>query len=125
MLDTPDARALLDAAIGHLRGVVLPALQGRAAFDLRVALSALDLAARELAASTEVDAETASLQALLDDASSDLADLNRALARRIDAKEIGADNPALIAHLYRVTIAKLAVDQPSYSTYRRYVEEAS
>lgn len=121
MRDDPPAREILTAAIEHLRDVVLPAISGRPAFDLRVALSALDLVWRELASPPEGDAvELAALRTLLD-AEGDLDSLNRLLAERIAAGRIAADDPALLAHLHRTTLAKLAVDQPNYASYRRHL----
>ena len=47
---------------------------------------------------------------------------NRALCRAIRAGEITLDTPGLREHLRATTLAKLAVDQPSYSGYRRAIE---
>ena len=48
---------------------------------------------------------------------------NRELCRAIRAGEIVLDAPGLLEHLRATTLAKLAVDQPRYSGYRRALEE--
>lgn len=120
MRDDPTAPEILAAAIRHLRETVLPAVSGRAAFDLRVCLSALDLVARELAAPDD-DGERDALRGMLG-TDGDLDTLNRLLAERIEAGTIDAGDPALIDHLRGVTLAKLAVDQPTYAGYRRHLQ---
>lgn len=120
MRDDPPAQAILAAAIDHLRATVLPTVSGRTAFDLRVALSALELIARELAA-PEDGRERDDLRALLG-ADGDLDTLNRMLADHIETGEISTADPALIAHLRRTTLAKLAIDQPGYASYRRHID---
>lgn len=52
-------------------------------------------------------------------AASHLAALNRRLCTEIAAGRLGLDSPELIEHLWLTTLAKLAVDQPRYETYRR------
>ena len=53
------------------------------------------------------------------DADADLARLNQGLAERIASGALDASSPGLTEHLWRTTLAKLAVDQPGYDTYRR------
>jgi len=48
-----------------------------------------------------------------------LADLNRALAEKIRSGEADLATPGLAEHLWQTTLAKLAVDQPNYGSYRR------
>jgi uncharacterized protein DUF6285 len=49
-------------------------------------------------------------------------DLNRALAERIASGEIDLATPGLSEHLWQTTMAKLAVDQPNYGSYKRELE---
>lgn len=122
MQDHPSAIAVLDIAIAHLRDNTLPDLKGRAAFDMRVTLNALQLVRRTLALTPESDAaERARLEALLGEAG-DLDSLNRALCARVEAGEMDLATPGLVAHLRATALEKLAVDQPSYSAYRRATE---
>ena len=123
MLDNPSATTILAAAITHLRAAVLPAVIDRTAFDLRVILSALDLVAREMAVGPgAATSEAASLSHLLGGCEGGLEELNRRLEANISAGLIAADDQALIAHLYAVTAAKLAVDQPGYASYQRHLK---
>jgi hypothetical protein len=63
-------------------------------------------------------AELARLKSLLG-ADGSLADLNRALADKIASGEADLETPGLAEHLWQTTLAKLAVDQPNYGSYRR------
>ena len=47
-----------------------------------------------------------------------LEDLNGELARRIASGAVDLGTPGVAEHLWAVTLAKLAVDQPGYSGYR-------
>jgi hypothetical protein len=122
MQDHPSALAVLDIAIAHLRDNTLPDLKGRAAFDMRVTLNALQLVRRTLALTPESDvAECARLEALLGEVG-DLEGLNRALCAHIEVGEFDLSTPGLAAHLRATALEKLAVDQPTYSAYRRATE---
>ena len=46
-------------------------------------------------------------------------DLNRTLADRIARGELDLATPGLAEHLWATTMDKLAVDQPSYASYKR------
>jgi hypothetical protein len=48
-----------------------------------------------------------------------LLDQNRELAGKIASGEIDLTTPGLAAHLWQTTMAKLAVDQPNYASYKR------
>lgn len=119
MQDNPPPEQILDIAIAHLRDSVLPTLSGRAVFDMRVTISALELVRRSIALTPESDAaERERLSALLGQ-DSDLETLNRALCERIAAGVLDLNTPSLAAHLRATALEKLAVDQPNYSAYRR------
>jgi hypothetical protein len=122
MQDHPSAEAILDIAIAHLRDNVLPGLEARAKFDMRVTLNALQLARRTLALKPASDAaEQARLEMLLDERGS-LEALNRSLCARIGAGAFDLATPGLAEHLRATALEKLAVDQPSYAAYRQAVE---
>ncbi len=119
MQDSPHPEDLLAAVAGYLRDKAFPQLQGQAAFHARVAANALDIVRRQLALAPEAEAaEAARLRALLGAAGS-LEQLNRLLCQRIASGEMGLHTPGLAEHLWRVTLDKLAVDQPGYESYRR------
>lgn len=118
MQDRPAAVELVKSVAQLLQDTVLPQSTGRTAFEVRVAINALDLVARQLTHADDFDAaELHRLEALLGQEGT-LVDLNRDLAARIAAGAIDPADPALIDHLWRTTMEKLAVDQPAYAAYR-------
>ena len=122
MQDEPTPIELTRAVADFLRNDITPAISGHNAFKLRVAINALDLVGRQMTLAQGSDAaEAASLSKLLgmDGA---LNDLNRALAEKIASGEIGLATPGLSEHLWQTTMAKLAVDQPNYGSYKRELE---
>jgi hypothetical protein len=114
MLDAPTGRDLLQAVARLLRDTLLPQLPAEAAFQARVAANALELAAREWqqAPAAEV-ADRARLQALLGQDGEPAE-----LCRRIADGRLRSDDPALLAHLWAGTLARVAIDQPAYAPYR-------
>jgi hypothetical protein len=119
MQDPPTVTELLEAAAAFLREVAVPQLSGHAAFHARVAANALDVVKRELALRPAAERdEHARLTALLHTDGS-LEELNALLSRRIAAGELSLQTPGLAAHLWATTLAKVAIDQPTYASYRR------
>jgi hypothetical protein len=122
MQDPPTVDELLESTSTFLREVAVPQLSGHAAFHARVAANALELVRRELALGTQsATAEQARLESLLG-ARGALTELNRLLCQRIAAGSIDLDTPGLSDHLWATTLAKLAIDQPSYAPYRRVMD---
>ena len=125
MQDDPSPLAVLDAAIGHLRENVLPKLDTRGQFEMRVTMSALSLVRRTLALTPESDAaEVLRLRELLGEGG-DLASLNASLCARIRDGAVDLKTPGLFDHLYKTAVEKLAVDQPYYSAYKRAIAQES
>ena len=123
MQDSPDPEDLIQAVAKFLREQAGPALgqAGEAAlgYQARVAANMLDIARRQLLLAPAAAArELTSLQGLLGQ-DGDLAGLNQALADGIASGAIAPDDLGLAEHLWASTLAKLAVDQPGYETYRR------
>ena len=119
MQDEPTPIELTKAVADFLRNDIMPAISGHNAFKLRVAINMLDLVARQLMLVEGSDAaEAASLKQLLG-IDGVLIDLNRALAEKIAKGEVDLATPGLSEHLWRTTMAKLAVDQPNYGSYKR------
>ena len=119
MQDPPTVTELLDATAAFLRDVAVPQLSGHASFHARVAANALDLIKRELELRPAAERnEHTRLQSLLHTEGS-LDDLNALLSRRIAAGELALQSPGLAAHLWATTLAKVAIDQPMYASYRR------
>src|ERR1700722_5207101 len=119
MQDEPTPEELIKAVADFLRNDIAPVISGHNAFKLRVAINALDLVTRQLALEEGSDAaELAGLSRLLGMQGS-LGELNRVLAERIAEGEVDLQTPGLSEHLWQTTMAKLAVDQPNYASYKR------
>ena len=137
METTPSAAELIAAATEALRDELLPALSGRAAFQARVVANVLDIARRELEHGPAADAaELARLTALLGaDAAGQAArvavprarhpgddplpGLRAALCEAIRTGRVTLDTPGLAGHLWADAMARLAIEQPGYPSYRR------
>ncbi|HLI64799.1 MAG TPA: DUF6285 domain-containing protein [Caulobacteraceae bacterium] len=118
MQDRPTPSEVIGAVAAFLKTTVAAQTAGATSFQARVAANALEMMKRELDLSPAEDAaERDRLKALLGMDGS-LFDLNAELSRRIAAGEIETSSPALIDHLWATTMAKLAVDQPTYASYR-------
>ncbi|ULK96556.1 DUF6285 domain-containing protein [Bradyrhizobium sp. I71] len=122
MQDEPTPIELTKAVADFLRNDITPLISGHQAFKLRVAINILDLVTRQLTREEGSDAaEVERLRALLGMDGS-VRELNRALAERIAKGEIDLATPGLAEHLWATTMDKLAVDQPSYASYKRELE---
>ncbi|HWE06428.1 MAG TPA: DUF6285 domain-containing protein [Rhizomicrobium sp.] len=111
MQDHPLPHEIVAAVAEFLRA------ESHSGFQLRVAGNALDIARRQLELSPAADAaELARLTELLEHGGA-LADLNRELAQAIASGAMDFSTPGLAAHLWETTLAKLSVDQPTYSGY--------
>jgi Domain of unknown function (DUF6285) len=122
MQDEPTPTELIKAVADFLRNEIAPAIIGHNAFKLRVSINALDLVTRQLALEEGSDAAEAARLTELLDLKGSLGELNRALADRIASGEADLQTPGLGEHLWQTTLAKLAVDQPNYASYRRETE---
>jgi hypothetical protein len=119
MQDPPKPPDLLAAVARFLREELMPQLSGALAFQTRIAANVVELSRREMELGPTVDAaEHQRLVALLAQ-DGDLAALNRELCRRIREGEMTLETPGLAAHLWEVTLVKLAVDQPTFASYQR------
>jgi Domain of unknown function (DUF6285) len=123
MQDQPTPEELIKAVADFLRNDIAPGISGHNAFKLRVAINALDLVARQLALEEASDAAEAARLSQLLGMDGSLGELNRALAERIAKGELDLQTPGLSEHLWQTTLAKLAVDQPNYASYRRELGE--
>jgi Domain of unknown function (DUF6285) len=119
MQDEPTTIELTRAVADFLRDDIAPVISGHNAFKLRVAINILDLVTRQLTlADGSDDAESARLEKLLETQGS-LIELNRLLAGKIASGALDLNTPGLSEHLWQTTLAKLAVDQPNYASYKR------
>jgi hypothetical protein len=122
MQDEPTPEELVKAVADFLRNDIMPAIKGHSAFKLRVGINALDLVTRQLALQQASDAAEAARLTQLLGMQGPLAELNCALADRIAKGEADLQTPGLSEHLWQTTLAKLAVDQPNYASYKRELE---
>ncbi len=126
MQNRPSMSELLEAVEEFLREDAMKGLAGRSGFHARVAANVVGIVRRELANSGEdLAEERRGLLALLGkprDTGEDLSELNVELCRRIRTGELGLEDPRLVEHLRRTTLAKLAVDNPRYAGYRRHLD---
>lgn len=123
MQDQPTPSEVLGAVARFLKAEVAPATAGHVSFQARVAANALEMMRRQLDLGPAAEAaELARLKDLLG-TDGDLATLNAELGRRIQAGDLDLTTPGLADHLWAVTLAKLAVDQPTYAAYRASVAE--
>ncbi|HEX2364467.1 MAG TPA: DUF6285 domain-containing protein [Bradyrhizobium sp.] len=121
MQDEPTPIELTKAVADFLRNDITPVISGHNAFKLRVAINILDLVTRQLTLGEgSDDAEAARLAKLLGLQGS-LIEQNRALGERIAKGEVDLATPGLSEHLWQTTLAKLAVDQPNYASYKREI----
>lgn len=122
MQDQPSPSAILGLAIAQLNAIDPQA--GRAKFEMRMVTAALQLVQRalDLAPGAEA-AEHQRLTALLN-AEGDTESLNRRLCVLIRDGQLTLADASLAAHLRATTMEKLAVDQPTYASYRHALERS-
>jgi len=123
MQDNPTPSEILGAVARFLKEVVAAEAQGATAFQARVAANALEMARRQLDLAPEAEAAEAERLRTILGRVGDLAELNAALARRIAEGDLDLTTPGLKDHLWATTLAKLAVDQPTYGGYRAALAE--
>jgi hypothetical protein len=118
MQDAPDPAEILAAVTALLRAEIMPLLSGRPNYQVRVAANALDLVGRQMTMQEGFDAaEHARLVKLLG-RDGELMELNQALCDAIESHALTSESPGVAEHLWATTMAKLAIDQPSYARYR-------
>jgi hypothetical protein len=119
MQDEPTPTELTKAVADFLRDDIAPMISGHHAFKLRVAINALELVVRQLTLEQGSDGTEAARLAKLLGVDGSLLEQNRTLAERIAKGEVDLATPGLSEHLWQTTMAKLAVDQPNYASYKR------
>jgi len=119
MQDEPTPEELTKAVADFLRNDIAPEISGHNAFKLRVAINVLDLVTRQLKLGQGSDAAEAARLTRLLGIEGSLVELNRALSDKIAKGEFDLRTPGLAEHLWQTTLAKLAVDQPNYASYKR------
>jgi hypothetical protein len=123
MQDQPYPSEVIGAVAEFLRNVVAPKADPLTAFQTRVAINALEMMRRQLDLAPAAEADEAARLAGLLGHDGALADLNAELAAKIADGDLDLTSPGLSDHLWATTLAKLAVDQPSYAAYRATLAE--
>ena len=124
---TPGSAELIEAAIEAIRTELLPALNGRAAFQARVVVTVLETARREILLAPAADAaEHARLRGLLaPHADGTLDGLRHALCDAIRDSRLDLDTPGLAEHLWADVLARVSIDQPAYPSFVREAAPAT
>jgi Domain of unknown function (DUF6285) len=118
MQDRPNPIELVKAVTNLLQTSVLPQSSGRLGFEIRVAINALELVARQLTQAEHGHADELHRLADLLGHEGSLTDLNRELCACIASGAFDGNDEELVSHLWATTMEKLAVDQPSYAAFR-------
>ncbi|PCM43255.1 hypothetical protein CPA50_17125 [Marinobacter sp. ANT_B65] len=126
MQSSPSAIELLESVTAFLRNDAIPKLSGREAFDARVAANVLDIVERELRLAPKTDAaERDSLTRLPGIREDTFEVMNRQLCEKLASGQYGFDTPGLIDHLWMITLNRLSIDQPGYSSYHAAIHNRS
>lgn len=116
MAEQIDATTLIEA-VQQFLAELEPELKGRRAFHAKVAQNALAIVARELAQRPQ--AREAELLAGLLGHGGDIDGLRAELCAALRDGQMGEGTPGLIDALLGVAMAKCAVDNPRYATFKR------
>lgn len=122
MAGHPSAADLVEAVHAFLQEIEA-SLVGRQAFHAKVAGNVLGIVERELRQQPE-RAEADALSRILGH-DAPLADLRAEVCAALRDGRLTADTPGLLDELTAATLARLAVDNPRFSTYRRLKEPKS
>ncbi|MFW5824361.1 MAG: DUF6285 domain-containing protein [Marinobacter sp.] len=124
MQDLPDNTALLASVEAFLKDEVMPQLDASGAFRARVSTNVLGMVRRHLEqASRDGVHEERELLTQLTGKKGTLAGQTAELCQLIASGKLTPDDPRLRDYLWLTTLAKVSVDQPKYSGYRRAREE--
>jgi hypothetical protein len=122
MAEQIEAQTLIEAVAGFLAELE-GELSGRRAFHAKVAQNALAIVARELAQTPQ--AKEQALLASVMVADGDLDGLRAGLCADLRSGVKHADTPGLVDALLAVALAKCAVDNPRYATFKRLAVPAT
>ena len=116
MAEQIEATALIEAVQLFLSELE-PELKGRRAFHAKVAQNALGIVARELAQAPQAKEQALLAGVLGHDGTLD--SLRAELCGQLRAGTMAAATPGLVDALLQVALAKCAVDNPRYATFKR------
>lgn len=116
MAEQIEAEVLVAAVAAFLKSIEAE-LPGRSAFHAKVAGNALAIVGRELAQLPQAAERTALAGFLGHEAGLDA--LRAEICGRLRAGQLTPETPGLLAALSTAVLAKVAVDNPRYSTFTR------
>lgn len=127
MTHQPTKQSLVEAARTFLEQELKPALTDTALqYKLRIAMNVLAIVERELAQEHVAEQEqSAGLRRLLDSDSVSSHDMTIQLCQRIQQGKFDRAEDALLEHLEKTALNRLAIDNPRYSTYRQLSLDAT
>lgn len=123
MQDEPTPYEIMGAVAEFLRTVVAVEANPRTAFIARVGANALEISRRHLALAPTADAEELKRLTAILGHEGTLAELTAEFADQIASGALDLKSPGVSDQLWAATLAKLAVDQPTYSGYRAVLAE--
>jgi hypothetical protein len=121
----PTDAELIDAVVEFLAAELQPHVTTPdIRFKLRIAMNVLGIVARECRSGAAHDQrEVESLQKLLKSESTDIVELNTLLCAQVRRGDLDARHDELVSALTAITMDKLSVDNPRYSTYKDLIAE--
>lgn len=127
MTHQPTKASLVEATRKFLEQELKPALTNSALqYKLRIAVNVLAIVERELAQEHVAQQEhDQGLRQLLDSDSNSTQDMTILLCQRIRQGTFDNTECALLEHLEKTALNRLAIDNPRYSTYRRLTARAT
>lgn len=124
MQGLPDNTALLASVEAFLKDQVIPGLDGAGSFRARVSANVLGMVRRYLEQGGVDGAhDEREMLTQLTGKKGTLLGQTAELCHQIAEREVALDDPRLQEYLWRTILARVAVDQPNYSGYKRAVEQ--
>ncbi len=123
-INRPTESELIEAVVEFLQGEVLPQLnEPGLAYKAKVALNSLNIAARQsLQGDFLAQFESVLLGRYLN-AEGSAEELNALLIDKIREGEVDSSDAVLLDVLTTLSLNKLAIDNPRYSTFKKYRPE--
>lgn len=122
-LNRPTLNEMLESVREWLSEELLPELSDPAQrYKARIAANVLAIAGREVAQGDALDQLEQQLLSEFIDAQGNARQLSSGLCENIRQRQ-NAGDPQLLDALERIAMAKLAIDNPRYSTYRDHLRE--
>ena len=117
MNNPPSKEELITSIIKFLEDDVIHELKGQKRFHAHVAKNSLSVILREIQLEESNNkSEKERLEKILKTNDS-IKKMNKLLCQNVDNEQIDISDNHLIDHLFKTTMEKLSIDQPSYSSF--------